>query len=136
MSDDIKLAQLWNSQAAMQRLLHSDKLEMVLSWRLSKLVKVLGEIEEQRQMLVKKLGQKDPESGLTEVLPKNMSAYREQFDALLDEPLEVKIEPIELARLSEVGLTPFEVAALSDLGLILPPDEDDGGEAAEYGETD
>ena len=82
---DIKLAQLWNSQAAMQRLLHSDKLEPVLSWRLSKLVKVLQEIEEQHVALVKKLGQKDPESGLTEVLPKNMPAYREQFEALLDD---------------------------------------------------
>ena len=131
MSDDIKLTQLWNSQAAVQRLLHSDKLEPVLSWRLSKLVKVLQEIEKQHVALVKKLGKKDPESGLTEVLPERMPAYREQFEALLDEPLEVKIEPIELARLSEVGLTPFELAGLSDLGLILPPDEDNSGGPAE-----
>ena len=89
------------------------------AWRLHKLVKAfdkeLGEIEEFRVGLVKKLGEEEDEEGMVQVPEGKMEQFVTEFNELLMTEIEVKYEPIEIDALGDIQMSAKELLGLDKI---------------------
>ncbi len=119
-----KLLDLWQAQDELSKLITTDTLDVVATWRLSKLIPVLADLNDSRIELIKKLG--DPKGkGVFEVKAENIKEFNRQFTEFLDEPLD-GFQPIELEKLDGAKLNAVEMAKLAWL-IIEPADEAKNG---------
>lgn len=112
------LLDLWNSQVDLNKLLTSDSLDAFVTWRLSRLVSILSDLEKSRAELINKFGEQNGD-GTVQVKSENIEDFTNQFTELLDEPLD-DFQPIELEKLEGANLNALEMARLG--WLIAPPD--------------
>ncbi len=113
----IKLFDLWRSQAELSKLLITDTLDAVVTWRLSKLVGTLEELDKSRVLLIEKLGELNG-SGILEVKSENIEEFNRQFAELLTEPLD-GFQPIEVEKMEGAKLNAMDMARLG--WLIAEP---------------
>ena len=114
-----KLRDLWQAQTELSKLLTTDTLDVVVTWRLSKLVSVLGKLDKSRVLLIEKLGELNG-SGILEVKGENTEEFTRQFNELLEEPLNTV--SVELDKLAHANLSAVEMSRLS--WLIIGPDDE------------
>jgi len=106
---DMKIRQIWNSRNSIIKLLNSD-LNVNISWRLKPLANQLQEIMQIHADLVKKYGQKNRE--LIEVPQSSEKDFMKEFEALLEEDLEISIKQIHLDELDGIKLSVFDLMNL------------------------
>ena len=115
----LQLGEIRNMKEPMSLLLEKD-LPINVSWRLTKFVKVLdkelGDIEEFRINLVKRLGVDDKENeGALQVPDEKMGEFIESFNELLMTEIEVEFEPIEISTLGDIQVSTKELLALDKI---------------------
>jgi len=92
-----------------------EPLPIKIAWKLTKLVKVfdkeLGEIEEFRVNLIKKMGVSG-EDGSIKVPDDKMEEFIEEFNELLQNEVEVDFEPIEVEQLGDIKIDTQSLIAL------------------------
>jgi hypothetical protein len=88
------------------------------AWKLNRLVKVfdkeLGDIEEFRVNLIKKLGEEDAE-GNVQVAEDKMEEFVKEFNELLGQEIETDFEPIDIDSFGEVSLSARDTMILEKI---------------------
>lgn len=110
----IKLSEIYAANSAFIKITNQD-LPIRLAFRLGQDVRIISEIfrdvEAQRLKLVNKLGAPNAD-GQTQVTQENMKTFTDEFSTLLEEEVDLPIQPINLDELGAVTLTPKEVLTL------------------------
>ncbi len=111
----LKLRTLFEAQRAIQNLLN-EKLPVKAAYRVQKAIRLIGEelkdFEAVRLDLAKKFA-----DGADEVPEEKRPEFNAAIDAVLDEEVEIKIEPIPLSLLGETNLSIRDVLLLEFLLL-------------------
>ncbi len=97
-----------------------EKLPLKASYRLSKVLKQisseLGDLEQERQKLIRQYGEVDTEAGEISIKEEaKLNQFRLEFSELLKEEVELNFEPIALDDLGSVELTLADMTFLSVL---------------------
>ena len=110
----LTLAQIKNAELSITKLLTSP-LPVRISYRLSKVVKIIStelqQFEELRQKLVEKYGETDS-SGMVTVTQTNPPPFLAEINGLLDEFIEFPDVKISLDDLGDVKLSAVEMTTL------------------------
>jgi hypothetical protein len=110
----LTLAQIKNAELSITKLLTSP-LPVRISYRLSKVVKIIStelqQFEELRQKLVEKYGEVDS-SGMVTVTQTNQPQFLAEINGLLDEVIEFPDVKINLDDLGDVKLSAVEMTTL------------------------
>jgi hypothetical protein len=111
----LTLGQLKNSEAALVALSNCT-LPINIAYRISKALKVIASeltnLEETRQKLVQKYGVEN--EGSVVVTEENLNMFVEELNPLLQEEIEIPLEPIKVESLPEsVNLSPIQLSQLS-----------------------
>lgn len=117
-----KLFELKNMEKSLGNLLMKE-LNIKLSYRLGKFLKKVNEefneLEMSRVKLVKKYGKHEENSDKYEVLPENINNFSNEYNQLLDEEIQIDIEPICLEELGDIKLSPVDMMLLER--IIIEP---------------
>lgn len=127
-----KLANVKMMEQSLSKLVDKE-LNIKVAYRLSKILKVVGEelseLEKARQKLVKKYSDdtktdKDSETNQQElkVSKENEQKFFKEYSQLLEEEVEFDIKPVSIEELEGVSLTPRDISFLSD--IIICDDND------------
>lgn len=112
-----QLGEIRNMKDPMIVLLGKD-LPIKAAWSLTKLIKTfdkeLGEIEEFRVNLIKKLGVAD-EEGNVQVPNEKMNEFIDQFNELLMTEIEVDFTPISIDSLGDIQVSAKDLMALGKI---------------------
>jgi hypothetical protein len=103
-----KLFELRNMGPSLRRL-SSQPIPLKISYRLSKFIKKtteeLSSVEEHRIKLIDQFGTKNEQSGFTTVLPEKEKEFQKAFFDLLNETVDIDIEPISVEDLGSIKLS-------------------------------
>lgn len=113
-----KLGELRRMGPSLTRL--SDKeLPIGVSYRLSKfLTKVSSElvaVEKERVKLIQRFGNMDPDRQKIEVPPDKITDFRQAFDALLMEEVDIDVTPMETKELGDIVISPQDLMFLEKI---------------------
>ena len=112
----IALKQVWASQAAMPKLLNRELADVRSSYFLGKNARALDAeysiLNQKRILLVKKYGIEDSKSKQWNVPKEKMEEFNKAFEALLEESVDVSIDVIDIATLSDAKLTPMDTVSI------------------------
>jgi hypothetical protein len=111
----LTLGQLKNSEPALVALSNCT-LPITIAYRISKALKViaseLADLEDARQKLVQKYGVE--KEGNVVVIEENLNMFVEELNPLLQEEIEIPLEPITVESLPDsVNLSPMQLSQLS-----------------------
>ena len=113
-----KLFELRNMAPSLRHLA-DQALPLKISYRLSKFIKKVTEelssIEQQRIKLVNQFGEKDEEKGITTVSPEKEPEFQKIFTDLLNENVEIDIDPIKISDIENVKLSVADILNLDKI---------------------
>ena len=112
---NVKLLELREMSSALGKLL-SSTMPVKQSYRMSKLAKCItkemNDIEESRNDLIKKFGDKNDKGQIEIIDNDKKEEFNKEFADLLKEEVEITFVPIDLENIGEAKLTPFDIVAL------------------------
>lgn len=113
----VTLGELKIAEQALNKIMGAS-LPIKIAYYLSKTITIIGEelthLETARRKLIEKYGEKDEKENLR-VTDKNFEKFKEEYQQLFKEEVEINIKTIKLSELADVKLTPAEVLALGKL---------------------
>lgn len=113
-----RLAELKSMEPVLSKIMESTVLSIRVAYRFSKFLKTVGKelqtLEETRQMLVKKYGEDDSD-GNTKVKDDSLQPFIDGLNEVLNEEVEISIEPVELDDLNMLALSPAEIMVIERL---------------------
>jgi len=117
MSITLTLSELKGMEQPLTKLL-DQQLPVKVGFKLSKVLKEfskeLGELEEQRQKLIRQYGEAD-ENQITITDPEKLEKFHTEFNDLLKEEITFEYSPINIDLLGDVDMPVSEIAVLSVL---------------------
>lgn len=117
MAITLTLSELKGMEQPLTKLLEQ-QISVKAGFKLSKILKdfskELGELEDQRQKLIRQYGE-TVDNQITITDPKKLEKFHEEFGELLKEEIAFEYDPISIDLLGDVNLTVAEVTVLSVL---------------------
>lgn len=106
---NLKLGEIRGMERGLAQLMQL-QLPIKLSFRLAKLAnrcrKELLAVEQERVKLVKKYSDEPDEKGENKVKEENEQKFREEFAQLLDEEVELEVDPIYISDFGDIKVPP------------------------------
>lgn len=112
----LKLKQIWASQAAMPKLLSRELADLRSSYFIGKNARLLDVeydiLNQKRIALVKQHGIEDVKSKQWNVPKEKMEQFNKEFEAILEQEVEVDITVIDIATIPDAKLTPMDTVSI------------------------
>lgn len=113
-----RLAELKSMEPVLSKIMESTVLSIRVAYRFSKFLKTVAKelqtLEDTRQMLVKKYGEDDSD-GNTKVKDASIQEFIDGLNDVLNEEVDISIEPVALDDLGSLSLSPAEVMVIERL---------------------
>ncbi|MFW6026127.1 MAG: hypothetical protein ACOCRX_07275 [Candidatus Woesearchaeota archaeon] len=130
----VKLANIKMMEQSLNKLVDKE-LDIRVSFKLSKILRKISEeledLEKARQKLVKKYSDNKEKENLQQgeirVSEENQQAFYEEYAKLMEEEIDLDIDPISIDDLQGVSLSPKDISFLT--GIIIKDDDSEGDDS-------